>query len=63
MTEVAHYLLRVSHDKKTGKPRFSLRDTATGALRYFKSSEELAKFVEQSNPAPLPVTKEEGKSS
>lgn len=63
MTEVAHYLLRVSRDKKTGKPRFSLRDTATGALRYFKSSEELAHFVEQNSAAQPPATPEEGKQS
>lgn len=63
MTEVAHYLLRISHDEETGKARFSLRDTATGTLRFFQSSEELAQFVEQDSAAQPSVTPEEGKQS
>lgn len=47
MTNVSHYLLSVSRDEQTGEPRFSVRDTVTGALRQFLSSVELAQYIDR----------------
>lgn len=47
MATASHYLLRVSMDKRTGKPLYSVRSTTDGKLHYFKSSEDLAAFMER----------------
>lgn len=55
-----HYLLRVSTDKRTGKPRYSVRSTTDGKLYYFDSGKELAAFMEQHAAALQPENSQKG---